>query len=87
MAQAQLSPYAFRWQQEAGTQGAFWIRAGCDTGRQRAPRDCRSKVTIIDNDEPVREFVTRLLDREGFEIFTVSNPQEGLRLGRDRMLQ
>jgi len=41
-------------------------------------------VVIIDHDESVRELMTRLLERDGFEALTASNPEDGLRLASER---
>jgi hypothetical protein len=41
-------------------------------------------VVIIDHDESVRELMTRLLERDGFETLTASNPEDGFKLATER---
>jgi len=38
-----------------------------------------SKVLIVDDEEVIRELLVAFLEMEGYEIFTASNGEEGLR--------
>jgi len=40
-------------------------------------------VLVIDDDPTAHDLLTRILTREGFEVFTASNGGEGLRMAED----
>ena len=49
-------------------------------------KDKTRTVLIIEDDNPVRQFVTWLLELEGFHILQAVDGDEGLRLAREQMV-
>ncbi|MBD0305518.1 MAG: response regulator, partial [Nitrospiraceae bacterium] len=47
-----------------------------------APADDRCRVLVIDDDQAVRDVLSRFLGKEGFHVITAASRQEGLRLAQ-----
>jgi adenylate cyclase len=55
-----------------------------DTPRSRLPSPSETPlILVVDDDETVRDVVTRYLEREGFAVATADGGREGLRLARE----
>jgi PAS domain S-box-containing protein len=81
-----------------GTTFKLFFPAGGETGRvsgeeptRAAPAESEppnqsasSMILVIDDEEPVREAVTDILEMEGLPVITAASGEEGLRLYRER---
>jgi signal transduction histidine kinase/CheY-like chemotaxis protein len=57
--------------------------ATADGPREPASAAAKNRVLVIDDEETVRDLMRRFLTREGFEVVTAADGEEGLRLARD----
>jgi len=64
--------------------GVMWLAPPKAPTEQGGSDQRHQVVVVIDPEESVRELMTRLLERDGFETLTASNPEDGLRLASER---
>jgi CheY-like chemotaxis protein len=55
------------------------------TGQFRKVDVHHPAVVVIDHEESMHELMTRLLERDGFEVLAASDPETGFRLARQRV--
>ena len=78
-------PVAVKARSSMRLSGVMWLPPPKAPTGQGGPDQRHPTVVIIDHDESVRELMTRLLERDGFETLTASNPEDGFRLARERV--
>jgi signal transduction histidine kinase/CheY-like chemotaxis protein len=59
------------------------ITAEVESKSHQSPIQIRGKVLVIDDDPTVHDLVKRFLNKEGFEVITASNGEEGIRLAKE----
>jgi signal transduction histidine kinase/CheY-like chemotaxis protein len=64
------------------------VQPPVDTHRQtssalRQTLDTHTSVLVIDDDPAVRDLLQRFLNKDGFQVFTASNGEEGLQLAKE----